>query len=78
MTSGVLELVSRYVEEHWGCTAVEVSRAVPTATDDALRRLERAGFIARYQVRRETHFRSFKPYRCDDATGRRERERTHE
>ena len=62
----VIERVSAYVEAHPGSDAREVQLAVPTipgATDAALRRLERAGFIERRQGR----YRSFKAYRREAA-----------
>ncbi len=58
----LFERVSRYVENHPGCDDTEVRLAVPAvrgATDEALRRLERAGFIER----RDGRYHSFKRYR---------------
>ena len=58
----LFERVSRYVEDHPGCDAGEVRLAVTSirgATNQALRRLERAGFIER----RDGRYRSFKRYR---------------
>ena len=56
------ERVSVYVENHPGCDAAEVALALGAlrgATDAALRRLERAGFVQR----RDGRYRAFKPYR---------------
>lgn len=61
MRPDLFERVSRYVENHPGCDASEVRLAVTAirgATDAALRRLERAGFIER----RDGRYHSFKQY----------------
>lgn len=58
----IFHRVSDYVERHPGCDAGEVRLAVPAirgATDAALRRLVRAGFVER----RASRYWSFKPYR---------------
>jgi hypothetical protein len=63
----IFERVSEYVERHPGCDAVEVCEAVPAirgATDGALRRLERAGFVEL----RHGRYRLFKPYPLDLGT----------
>ena len=60
--SRLFERVSRYVEDHPGADAGEVRLGVPAlpgATDEALRRLERAALIER----RDGRYRSLKPYR---------------
>lgn len=62
MTADLLERVSRYVENHPGCDDTEARLAVPGirgATSEALRRLERAGFIER----RHGRYRMLKRYR---------------
>jgi DNA-binding MarR family transcriptional regulator len=62
----LLERMSRYVEENPGAGAGQVAAALGVdrgAVEADLRRLERAGFLERFLVRREARYRSFKPYR---------------